>query len=617
MAEIIGVVASGIAIGQLAIGIVQGTRNIRELEVLGQSLLFLQQDLENHPYAIDPAAAIGRILDITKKAATELNDIARELSIGHEQSKAQRQRKKWQALIRKGDLSKIREKLHRAVTYLNVAVNGYSMSIQSQQLSLMTRISAQLSPPSQDEQHNSNSQLTGKKSQATEQPIQRKVVRRSHRFLGLATCIHNIRNEAATWRQSTSASSEGTDVIHEEWRLLPRAWTKANGVSIQWTRRLGNWQYSFRTIRVVDEHSQIFEACAVGDIQQVIRLLSTRAATTSDVNDQGDSLLHISSMHNQSEMSKWLLRHGADIDLWNNVGLTPLHCSSLAYFNPEKCHDTLRVLLENGLADANQDMGGGPFSTALHVFHGPAEAFEYLSTFMQTNYDGFIDYTIPWQSGRCYGALPTKYAKAIFERTLVSPERAAYVDDDETGTGTGRSLLHAVAANLASAAFHFDESDAIYILHQVLAAKPDLHPRDRYGATPFDYLCYGVRSSKIKYPQEKSQHAVLLWLQALNCNGVSVQEYAEEELRLHITGALIHCRQRRVSMIRRFACEFGGLDHSLYLVVKDEKVQSSEQNLPGAWPEFDDNDNREIVDDMEPLADWTLRFEPLVFEVGG
>ncbi|KAI1358504.1 ankyrin repeat-containing domain protein [Xylaria arbuscula] len=605
MAEILGVVASGIAVGQLAVGVVEGIRNIRgvwsefrdapqdienileELEVLGQSLLFIQKDLENRLNNVnDSTAPIERVLEITLKAMTELNDIAKELSIGCELSKAQRKKKQWRALIRKDDINRIREKLHRAVTFLNLAVNG---SIQSQQLNLMTTISAQLK---HGDQHILNSQIVNEK-----------------------------RNELATWNSPTIISDKGADVVHDEWRFLPRAWTKMNGISIRRIQELGNWQYTFKTIRILESNSPIFKACAIGDIQQVHRLLSTRAATRYDVSNEGNSLLHISCLFNQSNMCKWLLQHGADVDLSNNRGLTPLHCSSLAHFNPEECHDTIRVLLENGLADTNRNMGVHPLSTPLHVFHGPPKAFHYLSTSMQKNYDELVDYAMSWQGGNCYGALPTRYVRAIFAKTPISPERAAQIDCE---TGSGRTLLHAAAANLVdSTSFPFNGSDVLHILHRVLAVKPDLHPRDAFGATPFDYLCYGTHSPRAINPPEKAfgperaQNAVIIWLQVLNVSGVNIRIYLEKELRLHPCGALIHCRQKLVGIVRRFTCEFGELDNSFRITVKDERTPAAEKLPSGAWPLFDDNDDREIVDAkyVENLADWTIRFRPVVYEV--
>ncbi|KAJ3580137.1 hypothetical protein NPX13_g417 [Xylaria arbuscula] len=594
MAEILGVVASGIAVGQLAVAVVEGIRNIRgvwsefrdapqdienileELEVLGQSLLFIQKDLENRPNNVnDPTAPIERVLETTLKATTELNDIAKELSIGCELSKVQRKKKQWRALIRKDDITRIREKLHRAVTFLNLA-----------------RIL--------------NSQIVNEKRYAVETATQRSASTRPLNFLGLATYIRSSRNELATWNSPTIISDKGADVVHDEWRFLPRAWTKMNGISIRRIQELGNWQYTFKTIRILESNSPIFKACATGDIQQVQRLLSTRAVTRYDVTNEGNSLLHMSCLFNQSNMCKWLLQHGADVDLSNNRGLVI---------------DTIRVLLENGLADTNRNMGVHPLSTPLHVFHGPPKAFHYLSSSMQKNYDELVDYAMSWQGGNCYGALPTRYVRAIFAKTPISPERAAQIDCE---TGSGRTLLHAAAANLVdSTSFPFNGSDVLHILHRVLTVKPDLHPRDAFGATPFDYLCYGTHSPGAINPPEKAfgperaQNAVIIWLQVLNVSGVNIRIYLEKELRLHPCGALIHCRQKLVGIVRRFTCEFGELDNSIRITVKDERTPAAEKLPPGAWPLFDDNDDREIVDAkyVENLADWTIRLRPVVYGV--
>jgi hypothetical protein len=84
--------------------------------------------------------------------------------------------------------------------------------------------------------------------------------------------------------------------------------------------------------------------------------------------------------------------------------------------------------LEGGLADATIDMGGKPLSTAIHIFHGPVEAFSYNTTANQGNYEEVADYILAWQRGRCYGALPTGYARAAFAKNTISPQRALHIN---------------------------------------------------------------------------------------------------------------------------------------------------------------------------------------------
>ena len=183
-----------------------------------------------------------------------------------------------------------------------------------------------------------------------------------------------------------------------------------------------------------------------------------------------------------------------------------MHYASLAHYNSSKCRETIKTLLDDGFADATITMGGEPLSTAIHIFHGPVEAFSYMTTAIKRNFEEVADFTLAWQCGRCYGALPTGYARAAFAKNTISPQRALHIDKE---SGTQRTLLHAVAANLADlTVVPFDTGDALFILKQLLNVNTDLHARDKYGATPFDYLCYG--SHHYRYVQEEKYKSAVL-----------------------------------------------------------------------------------------------------------
>ncbi|KAL8716637.1 MAG: hypothetical protein Q9225_006048 [Loekoesia sp. 1 TL-2023] len=439
------------------------------------------------------------------------------------------------------------------------------------------------------------------------------MLRKSYKSLGIVVYVRNHRSKPALWRQQSETDGQDKDEAYEEWRLIPAAWSRSIGICIRSSKTLGIWQYSLKPIRVVDDDSEIFEACAAGDIGRIIDLLSTTTATLSDVNDEGETLLHVAGKYNQPQTCQWLLRQGADVNLWTNAGFTPLHYASLAYYNSPQRLDTIKVLLDDGLADATIDMGGEPLSTAIHLFHGPPEAFSYVTRAMQNSYEEVVDYTLAWQCGRCYGALPTAYARVALEKSPISPERVLHIDE---ATATRRTLPHAVASNLAdSAVVPFDAGDAIHILHLLLEAKADLHPRDKYGATPFDYLCYGTHSSRYVCQEEKLKSAVLQWFQVLHSWGIDLHAYAQEEERLHPSGELIHCRQIRPGVNRYFSFLYGWFKTGLSVCVNDESIDLPiNQQIPGCWPEYANEDDREIVWNIKPFEGWYLHFEPSVVE---
>jgi hypothetical protein len=145
MAEVLGVVASGIAVTQLASGIISGAQKLREIwcevqdaprdfegileeiEILGQSLLTFQEGLENHGSESASVAVMERALELCQKASTNLNAIISKFSFGPEKSSTSRRKTKIKVLLQINEINNAREQLHCAIRYLGLAVNCYTM----------------------------------------------------------------------------------------------------------------------------------------------------------------------------------------------------------------------------------------------------------------------------------------------------------------------------------------------------------------------------------------------------------------------------------------------------------------------------------------------------------
>jgi hypothetical protein len=121
-----------------------------------------------------------------------------------------------------------------------------------------------------------------------------KFVRKFQKSFGIITYTQDYRSQLALWRDHSDVEAGRKDEIYGECRLVPVSWSRLNGICFRWTKSFGIWQYSLNTIRVVDDDSQIFEVCATGDITSMIKLLSAGTATLSDINDEGETLLHVS-----------------------------------------------------------------------------------------------------------------------------------------------------------------------------------------------------------------------------------------------------------------------------------------------------------------------------------
>jgi hypothetical protein len=290
-----------------------------------------------------------------------------------------------------------------------------------------------------------------------------------------------------------------------------------------------------------------------------------------------------------------------------------LHYVSLWHYGNTLC--TLKALLEEGHADATINVSDYPLTTAVQLFEGSIEAFNYVIKATKDNYYDVPDNTYAWQSGFSGGPRPTACTRDVFMKNGMSGERALHIDNE---AHTLRTLSHAVAVNLLYlASYSLDASDTLFILTQLLAVGGDLHARDGWMATPFDYLCYGMNYlngiwATILYARDaKHNFAVLLWFKTLHSHGIDLHAYAREEEHLHPNGILISSGLVRVNFNRRFNFVYGTAWNELSLSVEDELIDIPvEQQIPGCWPGYDDKDDREIITDMEPFPSWSVHFKP-------
>jgi hypothetical protein len=145
MAEVLGVVASGIAVAQLADQIVRSIRNIHdfwqsirdapkdlndaleELEILGDTLLGLQEDLSDRGGREMPGASAAKCLQYCRKVADDLEAIVVGLQQGLDGKRGRRQLAAVKAVLQKRTLQDFQQRLDRAKWMLTLAIQGYSL----------------------------------------------------------------------------------------------------------------------------------------------------------------------------------------------------------------------------------------------------------------------------------------------------------------------------------------------------------------------------------------------------------------------------------------------------------------------------------------------------------
>lgn len=94
-------------------------------------------------------------------------------------------------------------------------------------------------------------------------------------------------------------------------------------------------------LRVIEEHSELFNMAAAGDVDGV-RMLLTAGVHPDQVNASGGTAMHAAAMCDSEAIAALLLEFGADANVINIAGITPLHEACIRGSNA-----ALRVLLES------------------------------------------------------------------------------------------------------------------------------------------------------------------------------------------------------------------------------------------------------------------------------
>lgn len=121
-------------------------------------------------------------------------------------------------------------------------------------------------------------------------------------------------------------------------------------------------QSALRTDTEINEPLPIWALASAESVEELRERLPSATAVEISAHDPdvGDSALHYSATHNNAEIARLLIEHGAPLNLPNNYGRTPLHLAAL-YTSVEVAD----ILLDAGAeVDVKDDWGDSPLSTA-------------------------------------------------------------------------------------------------------------------------------------------------------------------------------------------------------------------------------------------------------------
>ena len=147
MAEVVGLVASGISIGTLAAQITSSVVKLKsywdelqdipediqdlieELEILYHLLADIEEDLQRNPVSglLLDNTSTSRCLSHCKRGADQLKELTDDLSA--DLDSRNKLRKKWastKVMLKKDKIEKYKKKLERAVNFLSLALQSYN-----------------------------------------------------------------------------------------------------------------------------------------------------------------------------------------------------------------------------------------------------------------------------------------------------------------------------------------------------------------------------------------------------------------------------------------------------------------------------------------------------------
>ena len=324
MAEVLGVVASGISVGSLAIQIIGSVQQmldlwstikgapeklrylLEELKIVGKILSELDRDSNEQMLTTQNASVMADAVQYCREAMAGVDQALQDLTVGMTSIKGRTRH--WAAIkaAMKGKaLEESIARLERAKSSLNLARHCYD-----QQCSRALRSELQNLQDSQTQVIENILFLRN-----NYQPLAHASISTADRGTNTTSLVKwtdcpdstrrvlcSARNIKSYWfalgtllvHSKATESNESADSMRsKEYEFRFVRWLSWRGYVLFSKCVYGLWQYSFRSYRTYSHKDPIFIACALGDVEQVYRLCVKGQATPFDTTYGGWSLLHV------------------------------------------------------------------------------------------------------------------------------------------------------------------------------------------------------------------------------------------------------------------------------------------------------------------------------------
>ncbi|TEY87384.1 hypothetical protein BOTCAL_0003g00650 [Botryotinia calthae] len=419
MGELLGVVASGIAVAQLAGATVGSTQKIysfysemkdapkklgdllEEIELLGEVLVDFYD--QNSPPTTGQSKIVPKVLRHCRTVMDNLDKILNVLedNLKKDGGRMKKQLRTLKVVLKEKTLEELADRLERAKSLLTLAVNCHSIHLNRAMQQTLIKLSSS-GTTTYTTETNKAAAIPEYNSVQVFKEKSTSIIRRAANSYGLfsywsTTSVSNQQNKRqfAELTDDAVIADEDAD-MDVDLTILPKAWMRFKGMHIKQSRRFGRWTYSFRPVRVVPDKSPIFHACKNGDIGEIIQLVQTGKASVFDTSQRGYNLIHIAALNLRADLCRWLLSQGVQANEAEfDRGETALHIASNNIDNDKdfaeslikfQCFenrgrgndviDTIRVLIEVGQCDPMRESKLG--LTSLHWYNGGAEPFNYM-----------------------------------------------------------------------------------------------------------------------------------------------------------------------------------------------------------------------------------------------
>ncbi|TVY45721.1 hypothetical protein LSUB1_G000383 [Lachnellula subtilissima] len=584
MAEALGVVASGIAVTQLATQVASSViklkncweqiKNVpteisyllREVDSLKLILCHIQDDQASQwePNSVGNGVHLRQSLELCKQGSAELETLVNELGAKIEGKHGLKKKLGSAKVVLKNEEIKVmKRRLKSTIRLLSLSYQCHTIAmIQMQSEVIVTRVSNHIA--------SATLKPRGSDDTAIETPTL-KDVSQTHMidfkpyeyWTGSPSWIHYIAGKFE-YRKSYRKHRGKEEDKHYARYMLPR-WFSDKA----WEYRAHNtnfgWRIDLQTCRYLSINSPLFKAIRNRDLVSVRKMLLTREAFVTDRIENstyhfrgglwdgvvhfvgGHTALHFATILGDLEMSQLLLSEGADPLALDDRNKTPLHfltrfASSLTFEKNVEVMELFRLLLRSGASELLIED-----TSVLEKINAPISLVRCIQ---QEMYPSFSDLSLRKRIDLlvcAYGNwhhIPALLRSSFVNGSSISSEVLNWVNSRQ------ESFLHLFAETLAEnvcfplrgVEIKFDETLHPEVIKQLrvsqdhsfvwrgiikdfVSAGAPLHGINAMDKTPFWVL---LDTSRAWIPTNNSS-VVASWLTDMLTCGVDLQAYGAEE----------------------------------------------------------------------------------------